>query len=82
MPTQLLPQKLGITDACQWETEARDRNEEFVYGTGSFSHAFNFKSIHQEWEQSGVHNKVVSWLQYFQDDLIKIVEFIEPQILF
>jgi len=60
MPTQLLPQKLGITDACQWETEARDRNEEFVYGTGSFSHAFNFKSIHQEWEQSGVHNKVVS----------------------
>jgi len=60
MPRQLIPMGVGVTDTCQWEQDVRQLGAQVVYGTGSFSHNFNFKSVHQEWEQPEVQNKIVS----------------------
>jgi len=49
-PQQLLPDHLGLTDTCQWH-QMLDPGAA-SYGSGSFSHQFNFSSAYKHGQES------------------------------
>lgn len=49
-PQQLLPDHLGLTDSCQWHQMINPGAA--CYGSGSFSHQFNFSSTYKHGEES------------------------------
>ena len=46
-PDKLLPDSLGLSDSCQWlvSLQQRGAQQDFVTGSGAFSHNINFRSV-------------------------------------